>query len=155
MVLSACLCLKSVKVRVLICTITQFFHYIEESVKSSSPTITSVVWATKYEFVTRDAESWIPKRLTVDNWGDNKVSNVVKIFMHVGERYELLPRGFCWICMCDWLMSPFAPQINIWMSFIVFGLGLTTEVSFFLIVVLPCMLTITQLLLQQNAHFYY
>jgi hypothetical protein len=26
---------------------------------------------------------------------------------------------------------------------------------FFLIVVLPCMLTITQLLLQQNAHFYY
>jgi hypothetical protein len=26
---------------------------------------------------------------------------------------------------------------------------------FFLIVVLPCMLTITKLLLQQNAHFYY
>jgi hypothetical protein len=27
--------------------------------------------------------------------------------------------------------------------------------SIFLIVVLPCMLTIKQLLLQQNAHFYY
>jgi hypothetical protein len=29
------------------------------------------------------------------------------------------------------------------------------SVFFILIVVLPCMLTITQLLLQQNAHFYY
>jgi hypothetical protein len=32
--------------------------------------------------------------------------------------------------------------------------GLTTKPEI-LIVVLPCMLTITQLLLQQNAHFYY
>jgi hypothetical protein len=29
------------------------------------------------------------------------------------------------------------------------------KIKYFLIVVLPCMLTITQLLLQQNAHFYY
>jgi hypothetical protein len=60
--------------------------------------------------------------------GDNKVSNVLKIFMHVGEPYGLLPRDFCWICICDWLMSPFAAVYNIWMPFIVFGLGLTTEV---------------------------
>ena len=49
--------------------------------------------------------------------------------MHVGEHYELLPRDFCRIGICDWLMSPFAPVYNIWISFIFFGLGLTTEVS--------------------------
>jgi hypothetical protein len=32
---------------------------------------------------------------------------------------------------------------------------LVNHLCAFLIVVLPCMLTITQLLLQQNAHFYY
>lgn len=129
MVLSACLCLKSVKVRSLICTVTRFFHYIEESVKSNSPRVTSVVWGSKCEFVTRDADSWIPKRLTLDNWGDNKVSAVLKIFVHVGEHHELPPRDFCCFCICDWHMSPFAPLYNIWMSFIVFGLGLTAEVS--------------------------
>jgi hypothetical protein len=36
-----------------------------------------------------------------------------------------------------------------------FQADVTKFTVFFLIVVLPCMLTITQLLLQQNAHFYY
>lgn len=128
-VLSACLCLKSVKIRSLICTVTRLFHYIEESAKGNCPTVTSVVWESKYEFVTTDADSWIPKRLTFDNWGDNKVSTVLKIFVRVGEHYELLPRDFSCICICDWLTSLFAPLYNIWMSFIVFGLGLTAEVS--------------------------
>jgi hypothetical protein len=50
-------------------------------------------------------------------------------------------------------LRSFLASLVFWLflAFMVFGITL----SLILTVVLPCMLTITQLLLQQNAHFYY
>ena len=128
-VLNSNLCLESVKVRGWICMQHNFSTILRRAWRVALPQLRVLCEEVNTNSQPEIQIFWIPKRMAVDNWGDNKVSNVLKIFMHVGEHYELLPRDFCWICTYNWLRSPFALLYSIWMLFIVFGFGLTTEVS--------------------------